>query len=256
MQAIAREMNLSETVFITEWDQDSYHARIFTPETEFPFAGHPTIGAAWTMLHLSRVKGLRVQQYTKAGPTWVVAEGNDIWFSRSGEAGSDLRDSDPDVNSTLARALRLEADEIGLEARELGRHGRLEAATADCGIEVLLVPLRDEKALSRCKPDAAVFAEMGHIGAYCYTAVRAGGVRGRGFFPGAGVPEDPATGAAAADLGLLLADRLGPIDLEIVQGIEIGRPSQLLVKAAEDEVRVGGRCELIFKSRLETLPHV
>jgi predicted PhzF superfamily epimerase YddE/YHI9 len=68
--------------------------------------------------------------------------------------------------------------------------------------------------------------------------------------------EDPGTGSAAADLGLYLADRIGPIELEILQGVEMGRQCRLFVKGAEDEVRVGGRCELVFKGRLERLPEV
>jgi trans-2,3-dihydro-3-hydroxyanthranilate isomerase len=254
MQSIAREMNLSETTFVTEWDHESYKVRIFTPAEELPFAGHPTIGTAWTMLYLSRAKGPRVMQHSKAGPTWVVAEGSELWFGRSGEVGSDLRDADENANRRLAAALGLDEEEIGLEASALGRHGRLESAPADCGIEMLLVPLRDEHALKRCKPNADLLAEVNPFGAYCFTAAGRGSVRARGFFPGLGISEDPATGGGSADLGLYLSDRVGPIDIEVIQGVEIGRPSRIFVKAAEDEVRVGGRCEPVFKGHLDRLP--
>jgi trans-2,3-dihydro-3-hydroxyanthranilate isomerase len=254
MQSIALEMNLSETSFVTEWDSESYSVRIFTPREELPFAGHPTIGTAWTMMHLSRVKGPRVTQHSKAGPTLVVAEGNELWFQRTGEAGSDRLTSDESVNQKLAQALGLDEEEIGLDARELGRHGRLEAAPADCGVEMLMVPVRDQKALTRIQVNVPALNESVPTGAYCFTAVKPGSLRARGFFPVMGNVEDPATGSAAANLGLYLADRIGPLDLDIVQGVEMGRPSRLFVKAAEGDVRVGGHCEPVFKGHLDKLP--
>jgi trans-2,3-dihydro-3-hydroxyanthranilate isomerase len=253
MQAIAREMNLSETTFVTEWDAESYHVRIFTPTEELPFAGHPTIGTTWAMLHLSRAKGARIAQHSKAGTTWVISEGNEVWFSRTGEVGSDLTDSDPDSNYRIAAALGLEADEIGLDGSALDRRGRLEAATADAGLEWLMVPLRDERSLRRCAPDPTALNAVTPVGAYCFTAGGPATLRSRSF-PTVGITEDPGTGSAAADLGIYLADRLGPVDIEVLQGVEMGRPCRLFVKAAEDEVRVGGRCELVFKARLERLP--
>ena len=255
MQAIAREMNLSETTFVTESDTESYHVRIFTPTEELPFAGHPTIGTTWVMLHLSRVKGARIAQHSKAGQTWVLAEGTELWFSRTGEVDSDLQDRDSDANKRIAASIGLDADEIGLEARHLGKHGRLEAAEADAGLKWLMVPVRDEKALRRCVPVASALAEVTPIGVYCFTSDKPGSVKARSF-PTVGIDEDPGTGSAAADLGLYLADRIGPIDIEILQGVEMGKPCRIFVKAAEDEVRVGGRCELVFKGRLETLPDV
>jgi trans-2,3-dihydro-3-hydroxyanthranilate isomerase len=76
----------------------------------------------------------------------------------------------------------------------------------------------------------------------------------RGFFPEAGVLEDPATGSAAAGLGLYLADRIGGGSFEIEQGREMGRPSLLLMRCEPGTVSIGGRCELIFKGELEVAP--
>ena len=76
----------------------------------------------------------------------------------------------------------------------------------------------------------------------------------RGFFPSYGIEEDPGTGSAAACLGIYLADRLGPIELEIAQGLHVGRPCKLHLKAREGSVEVGGRCEMVFEGRLVTVP--
>jgi trans-2,3-dihydro-3-hydroxyanthranilate isomerase len=254
MQAIAREMNLSETTFVTSVHPDAYELRIFTPAEELPFAGHPTLGTMWTLLHTGQVKATRAMQHSKAGTTWVTARGNEVWFERMGQASMDLRKTNLKANEQVAAAVGLEPDEIGLEAYEMGHSGRLEVAYADAGVEMLFVPVRNLETLGRCLVSPKHLAELTPMGAYCFTAVGAGHLRSRGFFPGVGVPEDPATGVAAASLGVYLADRLGPVEVEIRQGVEIGRPSQIFVKAGLDSVEVGGRCELIFEGRLEVLP--
>jgi trans-2,3-dihydro-3-hydroxyanthranilate isomerase len=80
-------------------------------------------------------------------------------------------------------------------------------------------------------------------------------VRARGLFPpSTGAAEDPGTGSAAAALGLYLADRIGDIDFEIEQGVELGRPCRIDVTGREGSVRVGGRCELVLEGDLRRLP--
>jgi trans-2,3-dihydro-3-hydroxyanthranilate isomerase len=81
-----------------------------------------------------------------------------------------------------------------------------------------------------------------------------GRLAARGFFPALGVAEDPATGSAAAGLGLYLGDRVGGGSFEIEQGREMGRPSRILMQCAPGEVSVGGRCELILRGQLEAQP--
>ena len=254
MQAIAREMNLSETSFVTSVHPDAYEVRIFTPAEELPFAGHPTLGTMWTLLHTSQLRSSRAMQHSKAGTTWVTSRGSEVWFERMGQASMDLRKTNLKANEQIAAALGLEPEDIGLEAYEMGHSGRLEAAFSNAGIEMLFAPVRDLETLGRCHVSPRHLAELTPMGVYCFTAVAAGALRARGFFPGVGVPEDPATGVAAASLGVYLADRLGPVDVEIKQGVEMGRPSQIFVKAGLDSVEVGGRCELIFEGRLEVLP--
>jgi trans-2,3-dihydro-3-hydroxyanthranilate isomerase len=253
MQAIAREMNLSETSFVTAADSDSYSVRIFTPQQELPFAGHPTIGTAWLLTHLGIVTDGDVVQRSGAGDTPVRRRGDEMWFERRGASEVDLSDRDPEVTRRLAKGLGIEERDVGLEARELGRSGRLRTAISNAGLDQLMVPVRDVEVLGRCRPDHSL-GDLGSNGLYCFTAVQAGRVQARGFFPGVGVAEDPATGSAAAALGVYLADRIGDIEFEIRQGIEMGRPSVMRVRARKGIVEIGGRSVLVAKGTLEELP--
>ena len=253
MQAVAREMNLSETSFVTAAESDTYSVRIFTPEQELPFAGHPTIGTAWLLTHLGVVTDDEIVQRSGAGDTPVRRRGDEMWFERRGTSETDLYDRDPEVVRRLAKGLGIEERDVGLEARELGRSGHLRAAISNAGLDQLMVPVRDASVLGRCRPDHSLDA-LGSEGVYCFTAVQAGRVQARGFFPGVGVAEDPATGSAAAALGIYLADRIGDIEFEIRQGIEIGRPSLMRVRARKGVVEIGGRSVLVAKGTLESLP--
>jgi trans-2,3-dihydro-3-hydroxyanthranilate isomerase len=255
MQAIASEMNLSETVFVTGVGRDTYDVRIFTPRSELEFAGHPTIGAAWALLHLDAVKGDRLLQRSSVGVTEVTVDDDKIWFERSGSAGRDLEEHSPDSLRRVAGWVGLEPSVAGLEARELGRSGRLRPAIADAGTPFLILPVEDLSTLGRCVPPPDEATGLGIGGIYCFTAVRAGGVRARGLFPAStGTAEDPGTGSAAAALGLYLADRIGDIDFEIEQGVELGRPCHIHVSGRQETVRVGGRCELVLDGELRHLP--
>jgi trans-2,3-dihydro-3-hydroxyanthranilate isomerase len=255
MQAIAREMNLSETTFVTSTtQQESYDVRIFTPEDELGFAGHPTIGTAWVLDDLGVLKGERFVQRSPAGPTRVTARGDRLWFEREGSSEPDLERRDPDSTARIARALGLAAGDVGLEARELGRPGRLTPAFADAGLRQLMVPVKDLRALGEARPRPDLLAELTTLGVYCFTAVQAGRLRSRGFFPAVGITEDPATGSAAAALGLYLASRLGSIAVEVRQGVEMGRPSRILLEAETGGVMVGGSCHRVLSGRTERLP--
>jgi trans-2,3-dihydro-3-hydroxyanthranilate isomerase len=254
MQSIASEMNLSETTFVDSYERSSYELRIFTPQEELPFAGHPTIGTAWTLLHLGLISGPELVQRSAAGATKLTRDGDLLWLERTGEAEADSEDTNPGFAAQVATALGVERGEVGLEAREFGRSGRLRPAYSNAGVRQLMVPLKDLDVLGRCTPRAEGLARLGGLGAYCFTASKAGRLRARGFFPGAGVAEDPATGSAAAALGLYLADRMGSVDLEIAQGVEMGRPSRIHLRAGPGVVRVAGRCHLVLKGNLEELP--
>lgn len=249
MQRIAAEMNLAETCFVTAVAPASYRVRIFTVEQEMPFAGHPTIGTAWVLRHLGLVRADLVTQVSGDGvATAVSCEGERVWFERQGHSGAD--DESGSLTVAILDGLGLGIADLGCTAAPLGRAAPLKIAFADAGLRQLLVPVRDLEALSRARIRGAALTPISPYGVLCFTPVGVSSVRARCFFPEVSVWEDPATGAAAASLGLYLADRIGALDFEIVQGVEMKRASRIAVRACAGSVRVGGRCELIFGSRL------
>lgn len=254
MQAVAQTLNLSETTFVTSSDDGSYDVRIFTPAEELPFAGHPTLGTAWTLRHLGHLTGDSFVQRSHAGETEVTADGDSLYFRRTGTASPDMESTNERAHLEVAKALRLEERDVCLEAYELGRAGVLRPALSDAGLHHFMVPVRDVDALARVEVDRVRLEKLSPFGAYCFTAVAAGRVQARGLFPSTGIEEDPATGSAAACLGVYLADRLGDIELDVDQGIEMGRPSRIAVSATTSGVRVGGRCDLLSSGNLERLP--
>lgn len=253
MQRIAREMNLSETTFVTSVEPQAYSVRIFTPGQELPFAGHPTVGTAWLLRRLEKLAGDHFVQTSAAGETEVTVTGDSLWFERTGDVVPDLQPDDV-MNTPIADALGINPDEIGFDAVELGGSGPLRPAEANAGVAQLMVPLRDDSALGRCEPRTEGLNAISPVGVYCFTALGEGRLAARGFFPAVGVIEDPATGSAAAGLGLYLGDRLGGGSFEIDQGREMGRPSRILMQCAPGKVSVGGRCELILRGELQALP--
>ena len=251
MQAIATEMNLSETTFVTNVADHGYDVRIFTPREELPFAGHPTVGTAWVLRDLGRLSDGEVVQRAGGGDTKVLLAGEQVTFER---AGSSRPDEERSRWEAIAAAVDLTSDDIGLDATPLGGTGTLAPALSHAGLDQLMVPVRDPEALARAGSLEGPLRRLGLFGAYCFTALGGARVRARGFFPGTGVPEDPATGSAAAALGIYLADRLGRVDIAIEQGVELGRPSLMYVAARGDRVRVGGRVQPILRGELQSLP--
>jgi trans-2,3-dihydro-3-hydroxyanthranilate isomerase len=244
MQAIAREMNLSESVFVTGRSGSEYEARIFTPAEELPFAGHPTIGCAWLLLELGAISGDRVTQHTAAGATPLTRVAGDLWFERTGSIG----DPDEIDAERVAEALKLTAHDLSLTWDEAG----LRPAIADAGVSQLMVPIGDLPTL-RNLTSPPPFGDERFMGCYCFT--RDGSdIRARGFFQEVGVVEDPATGSAAAGLGLYLDRFVGPVDATIIQGAEIGRRSTIRMRAANGKVSIGGAARLVLKGELQALP--
>lgn len=254
MQEIAREMNLSESTFVTSVSSDGYEVRIFTPGAELPFAGHPTVGTAWVLRELGLLTGDEVTQRSAAGETMVRFDDGFVSFTREGTVEADLDRQLHDVRADLGRALGLDESDIGFDTGALGRSGTLRPVRADAGVRQLFVPVRDLPALERVSVRPDLLTLLDSFGAYCFTAVAPGQIRARGFWPGAGITEDPATGVAAAGLGLFLADRLGAIDFQIDQGVEMGRPSSIKVEAVSGRVQVAGRCHMVLEGNLQVLP--
>ncbi len=232
MQALARQFNLSETTFISPSSHAAASVRIFTPNYEMPFAGHPTLGTA----HVCRALGLggdALELDMKAGIIAVEADG-DRWTLTAPQAS--FRDIDV-PRGVLARALGLEEPDI--DERPLW---------VKAGREQLIVPLRSTDAVRRASPSAsameALKSEDGIGMAYVFAPSAPAKVLARFFFPsGPAMLEDPATGSATANFGgwCLAMNRPLPLALEISQGEFAGRPSTLYLEVTADRrIRVGG----------------
>jgi trans-2,3-dihydro-3-hydroxyanthranilate isomerase len=243
MQRIAREMNLSETVFVLRAPSDAdARIRIFTPSTELPFAGHPTLGTALLLGESTGADLVRLK--TAAGLVRVALEREDGRIV-SGRMRQPIPTWEPyDRAGELLAALGVGASELPVEAYRNGpRHA--------------FVTLDSEEAVAALTPDLGALAKLPDLGVGC---VAGAGTRwkSRNFAPSLGVPEDPATGSAAGPLAVHLA-RHGRIDfgqeIEIRQGIEIGRPSRLYARVEGegdriDKVEVAGSAVVIARGEL------
>jgi trans-2,3-dihydro-3-hydroxyanthranilate isomerase len=254
--ALAREFNLSETTFPTAVSGTSYATRIFTLAHEVPFAGHPTLGTAWTLRARGVLSGDAVVQRCGVGEVEVGFEDDLVSLAVT------PRDLVGPVEQGLVTSLLAD---FGLGADDVA--GR--AWLAGCGLTFLHVPVVAD-AVCRARPSVRPLADYERaLGARLRdpfegvnaVAVEAGEpvrVRSRVFVPGVAVPEDPATGSAAAGLGVaLVADGRLPQGggIEIVQGVEMGRPSALSVRveaAGGRAVRchVAGRVQPVASGRI------
>lgn len=216
MQKIASEFNLSETTFPVRPTQAGadYLLRIFTPRTELPFAGHPSVGSAWLLRSLGRIGSGRVVQECGAGLLPLEVADDEVV----------LTGGQPVVGAPVEAAPFLAA--VGLPG---------SAATgvpvrwAGTGIEFGFVNVHDD-AVARCEPDLPRLAALGNAGVSVFSYAD-GRAHARVFAAGAGVPEDPATGSAALGLGVWLAASGlvgdGETSYVVEQGAEMGRPSTL-----------------------------
>jgi trans-2,3-dihydro-3-hydroxyanthranilate isomerase len=243
MQAIAREMNLSETVFVLP-AQDGADARIriFTPSNELPFAGHPTLGTAMV---LGEPEGRQaVQLETGAGVIPVEFEWADGRIV-SGRMRQPIPTWEPYGRAEeLLAALGVDASELPVEAY---RNGPLHAYVA----------LASEPAVAALEPDLGALAKLPDLGVSCF-AGSGSHWKTRMFAPAHGVAEDPATGSAAGPLALHLV-RHGRIafgqEIEIRQGAEIGRPSTLYARVEGqgdriDRIEVAGSAVVVARGHL------
>ena len=233
MQSTARELNLSETVFLLpSTGEADAHARIFTPATELPFAGHPVLGAAFVVGERLAASTVRLQTAAGVIRVQLRRENDRIAF---GEMAQPIP-----TWEAFARTEEL------LEAIGIERSG-LPVEIYDNGPRHLFVALDEEARVAALRPDLEALRGLGELGVSCF-ASSGTSVKTRMFAPGMGVPEDPATGSAAGPLAVHLArhgrTRFGE-GIEIRQGAEIGRPS-ILHAVAEgsadriEQVKVAG----------------
>jgi len=260
MQRIAREMNLSETVFLgpPQTPQGTARVRIFTPAREVPFAGHPTVGSAIFLAAVDiapQAGEMTLVLEENVGPVPVVVRfrnGRPVFATFTTALLPEHRPA-PHPVAELAAMVGLDEDDIGGEWPD-GR--QLVPEMVSCGLEYMVIPVRALHAIRRSALDTARWQHLlsdawaHHVYLVCMEAEGEGvDVHVRMFAPGSGVPEDPATGSAAAALGGYLSkahgSRTARLAWTVEQGLEIGRPSILHVEAdraggSTTAVRVGG----------------
>ena len=287
MQRLAREMNFPESTFIlpVEWAGTDTRMRIFTPATEMPIAGHPTIGSTFALADLGVIKAgtSRFVFHLNIGPTpvdleWTAGRLSFAWMTQPNPVFG------PIVENRAAAALAL-----GLTVEDLWPDAPVQQVS--CGVPFLYVPLRSTAAVDRAVSDAAAFRHLGSaIGTdlpvflFALAPSSAGDARhdagleadtdagsavsvySRMFAPGFGITEDPATGIASGPLGAyLVSHRLVPVaaapqggrhgtSVAIVsrQGVAMGRASQIhisigIADGIIHDVKVGGQAVLVAR---------
>jgi trans-2,3-dihydro-3-hydroxyanthranilate isomerase len=265
MQAIAREFNYSETTFVLP-PRDAAHdaeVRIFTVNSEIPFAGHPNVGTAYVLATRAKSPPARLLFEEKAGlvPVEILGEGGKV-LSAELTAPQPLKRSTEFLAEQAAACLSLSAADV--------RTDRHAPHVISVGLPFLAVELASREALRKAKPNADAFAKTfpvdGSDAVYFYTRDVPEGekpcdVQARMFHPGAsGLSEDPATGSATAAAAALLAELDGRADgelkLRIGQGVDMGRPSLLLTRVVKRggkvmSAHVGGGCAPMMEGTFE-----
>src|SRR6476620_5944924 len=269
LQQIAREMNLSETVFVFPPTDPAavVRLRIFTPTQEIPFAGHPVVGTMHVLAQLGMIA-------TPEPVTRVVPECNIGLFPvdllmRDGQVMRVvMTQPDPQFLERIE-----DTEDLYKVAAALGipKHTitdmKWPLQVVSTGLPVLIVPVRTLTAVRSINPDASaiinVCERFGANGIMVFTTLTVesfASVHARMFAPKIGILEDPATGSAGGALGAYLVQNgvveVGPrTDILIEQGYEIGRPSRILVQVESDDdviqgVKVGGQCVMVVEGVL------
>lgn len=225
MQALALQFNLSETTFILPSNNATAHVRIFTPNFEMPFAGHPTLGTAHVVRDLYN-SGDALALEMKAGIIPVTAS-NDHWTLRANPSSSRPVEA---THVQLAHMLGIHASDIASEPLWI-----------NTGSEQLIIPLRSAEAVRRCKPEVELLQRHGRVSderflAYVWSDDSEGQIVARFFFAkGNAYAEDPATGSACANLGgwFIASQYTMPLRKRVLQGHMINRPCELLLNINE-----------------------
>lgn len=268
MQLIARELNLSETTFVfpPPPGEDGYTVRIFTPLSELPFAGHPTVGTALVLDAVSGNPQDPKSDYTlllheQVGPVPVRITRDD-----DGRAQATL--TSPRLPEFIGRIgdARTLAALLGLSDADVVDSGAVRPACFSAGVPFAFIPLRDREALSRARLDGTRWQSLlaDSIAPHVYAMTMQDWQEGltidaRMFAPALGIPEDPATGVAAVALGGYLAtvQRMAATrHFAITQGADMGRPSRLnltveVQNGQPSRVEVGGSAVIIGRGALD-----
>ena len=243
MQRLALELNLSETVFVLPPEGDGHaRIRIFTPQTELQFAGHPTLGTAFVLAQPLQLIEIRLETGAGVVAVTVEREGPKITFGR-------MRQPVPSWELWPDEEALLMA--IGVE------RSKLPVEVYDNGVQHVYVALDSEEEVAALRPNLAGLELPPTLGANCFAG--SGSSWKTRMFGLGGISEDPATGSAAGPLAVHLA-RHGQIawgdEIEISQGAEIGRPSTLYAKAEGsadkiERVEVGGSAVVVARGEFK-----
>jgi len=242
MQAIAAWLNLSETIFFvpTTEASASYHVRIFTPRIELPFAGHPSVGAAWvaTKFGITDPQASKLVQQCGAGLLPVTIEGET--YAVRGPQAKHVAAKRPVLPEDLAEILA-----PGFVPEQLNN-----------GPDWWLLQARDEASLRALQPDLSAIASQlpgGKVTLFAFSDSANYQLVVRAFAPSAGVPEDPVTGSANALIGAYLHQHASlPANPYISsQGRELGRDGKVQLYIDSDgEVWIGGQVQPVIEGTL------
>ena len=251
----AREMNLSETTFVSppsNPDAD-FDVRIFTPEKEIPFAGHPTLGTAFVLKYAGLIPSTKNHLLLnfKTGLVPVHIQDNGIILMKT-PPGKILQTFSN--TKEVAKSLGLKGNNIEPD---------LPIQTVTTGFPALLVPINSLGAIKEILLDLALLKPLLEEGKadmiYPFTRQtvdQKNSIHARGFAPFIGIPEDPGTGSVASALGYYLYEKNSKEKSIIIeQGYEMKRPSNIFVEidgveGRTNEIRIGGRVKLVFKGTL------
>jgi trans-2,3-dihydro-3-hydroxyanthranilate isomerase len=243
LQRLAKETNLSETTFVYPPEADGHvRMRIFTPSAELPFAGHPTLGTAFVLAAPLQLVEIKIETAGGMVPVQLERDGPRIVFGRMAQPMPTIAPFDG-------------AEDL-LEV--LGVESQLPVELYDNGVPHVFVALGSEDEVAALRPDFQRLGEFGAVGINCFAGE---GLRWktRMFGVGLGMSEDPATGSAAGPLALHLV-RHGRIafgdEIEIVQGVEIGRHSTLFARVdgsadAVERIEVGGSAVVVARGEFQ-----
>ena len=264
MQAIAREMNFSESTFIlpSEAAGTDVRMRIFTPTSELPMAGHPTVGSTFALAHTGTISAgqSRFVFGLGVGPVPVDLEwdGDRLRFAWMTQLKPEFGPA-IDAREAVAAAIGLGTDDLALH---------LPIQQVSTGLPYLFVPIRSRDAVDRASSDASAHRRLTSsigvdLGIFLFAVLPPGSAEtaySRMFAPTFGIVEDPATGSASGALGCyLVRHRLvtGDDAMQMVslQGVAMGRPSRIFISidARGDEivsVKVGGTAVLVARGEL------
>ena len=262
MQTLAREFNLSETIFVLQPDDPANRAkvRIFFPKAEIPFAGHPTIGCA---IHLSGIAEAMSDVAVEMTLEEVAGSVRVLVRKTNGRLWAEFTAPLLPQRDRVVESAGLTARALGLEPGDIGNAIAAKPEVWQAGPSYLLVPVATLSALGRARPAGAEWDALtehaGTISAWLFVADEGNKFRARMFSPAGGTPEDPATGSAVVSFAGLLAQHghcpQEETRIRVTQGVEMGRWSEIEATVVVREgslsaVRIGGSAVQISSGRI------